>query len=154
MWLVWDKCSFSFESSLTGLFYHFRTRTHRWELKEKYQGTGCIDFSLKQRKSKRRRRRRNHHMWSNPALKPCFKFPFSSLNEHSAGLAERGHYMTGDWHCRVRFMDPNSCTFCGQMHKWREQRFASIMRRTWSSPLMEFQFAEAQYSFLGPGQAH
>lgn len=61
----------------------------------------------------------------------------------------------GEMHKRApALIDPNSCTFCGQMHKWREQRFASIMRRTWSSPLMEFQFAEAQYSFLGPGQAH
>lgn len=33
------------------------------------------------------------------------------------------HY---DW--GVKFMDLNSYTSCGQMHMWREQRFASIMR--------------------------
>lgn len=37
MWPAWDKYSFSFESSLTGLFYHFRTRKQRWGLRGKYQ---------------------------------------------------------------------------------------------------------------------
>lgn len=43
----WDKCYFSLESSLMGLSYHFTTKKQRWWLRGKYQGTGCIGFSLK-----------------------------------------------------------------------------------------------------------